>query len=343
MALYPARKWFVAAVLAASFSGIVHAQQTIELKISHYAPTIHGVHFALMEPWARAIEKRTNGKVSFKIFSGASPLGKNENQLDQVQSGVVDVAFGLAGIPRGRLPRTLIIEMPFLVETAEQGARALMSIYPKYLKDEYKGLKVLLLMTHNAGVIHTRDKKLEKMEDLVGLRLRTPSPMVSAMFTQMGATPVGMAPTAVYEALQRGVVDGAAFPWDPVRAWKIDEVTKFHLEAKFYTAAFWYAMNEKKYNSLPADVRKAIDEYSGEYLVSRAQGWWDEWDAAGRKAAEARNNTITTLSPAERERWKLSLISMYNKQMIELEGQGIKNAREIYFEMQRQVERYAKK
>ncbi len=341
MLLNPTR--ILAAALAASLWGIVHAQQTIELKISHYVPAVHGVHFDLMEPWARDVEKRTNGKVSFKIFGGASPLGKTENQLDQVQNGVVDVAFGLAGNPRGRLPRTLIIEMPFLVETAEQGTRALMSVYPKYLKDEYKGLKVLLLMTHNAGLIHTRDKKVEKMEDLAGLRLRTPSPMVSAMFTQMGATPVGMPPGAAYEAIQRGVIDGAAFPWDPVRTWKIDEVTKYHLDAKFYTAAFWVAMNEKKYNSLPADVRKAIDEFSGEYLVSRAQGRWDNWDAAGRKAAEARNNTITTLSPAERERWQQTLGSMYNKQMIELEGQGIKNAREIYFEMQRQVARYKKK
>ncbi len=332
-----------ASVTLAGFPSILRAQAPIELKISHYVPALHGLQTDFIEPWAKEIEKRSNGRVTHKIFAGASPLGKAENQLDQVQNGIVDVAFGLSGNPRGRLSRSLIVEMPFLIETAEQGTRTLMSAYPKYLKEEYKGLKVLCLLTHNAGHIHTRDKKVEKLEDLVGLRLRTPSPTVSAMLTQLGAVPVGMPPGAAYEQIQKGVIDGACFPWDPVRAFKIDEVTKFHTVASFYTAAFWFGMNEKKYNALPAEVKKIIDDVSGEYLASRMQGWWDKWDAAGRAAAVARNNTIITLNPAERKRWADALIPTYNKVMIEYEGQGIKNAREIYIEMQRAAAKFAPK
>lgn len=325
------------------FPALLRAQAPIELKISHYVPALHGLQTEFIELWSKEIEKRSSGRVTFKIFAGASPLGKAENQLDQVQNGIVDIAFGLSGNPRGRLPRSIIVEMPFLIETAEQGTRTLMSVYPKYLKEEYKGLKVLCLLTHNAGHIHTRDKKIEKLEDLVGLRLRTPSPTVSAMLVQLGAVPVGMPPGAAYEQIQKGVIDGACFPWDPVRAFKIDEVTKFHTVASFYTAAFWYAMNEKKYNSLPAEVKKIIDDVSGEYLASRMQGWWDKWDNAGKAAATARNSTIITLSPTERKRWADALIPTYNKVMIETEGQGVKNAREIYIEMQRAAARFAPK
>lgn len=325
----------------AGFPSILRAQAPIELKISHYVPALHGLQTDFIEPWSKEIEKRTNGRVTFKIFAAASPLGKAENQLDQVQNGVVDIAFGLSGNPRGRMPRSLIVEMPFLIETAGQGSSTLMSIYSKYLRDEYKGLKVLSLLTHNAGHIHTRDKKVEKMEDLVGLRLRTPSATVSAMLTQLGAVPVGMPPGAAYEQIDKGVIDGACFPWDPVRAFKIDEVTKFHTVSSFYTAAFWFAMNEKKYNTLPADIKKVFDEMSGEYLTSRMQGWWDKWDAAGRAAAVARKNTIITLSPVERKRWADALIPTYNKVMIEAEGQGVKNARDIYIEMQRAAAKYA--
>ena len=343
------RKFIKAGAAAATtaaitvFPSILRAQAPIELKISHYVPALHGLQTDFIEPWSKEVEKRSGGRVSCKIFAGASPLGKAENQLDQVQNGIVDIAFGLSGNPRGRLPRSIIVEMPFLIETAEQGTRTLMSVYPKYLKEEYKGLKVLCLLTHNAGHIHTRDKKVEKLEDLVGLRLRTPSPTVSAMLVQLGAVPVGMPPGAAYEQIQKGVIDGACFPWDPVRAFKIDEVTKFHTVASFYTAAFWYGMNEKKYNSLPAEVKKIIDDVSGEYLASRMQGWWDKWDAAGKAAATARNNTIITLSPAERKRWADALIPTYNKVMIETEAQGVKNAREIYIEMQRAAVKFAPK
>jgi TRAP-type C4-dicarboxylate transport system substrate-binding protein len=337
------RRLLQAALAAGMAPAFVRAQGKTELKISHYVPAVHGLQTDFIEPWAKEIEKRTNGQVTYRISAAGSPLGRAENQLDQVQNGVVDVAFGLSGNPRGRLPRSLIIEMPFLIESADQGTRTMMELYPKYLREEYKGLKVLCLLTHNAGLIHTRDKKIERYEDLQGLRLRTPSPTVSAMLTAMGAVPVGMPPGNAYEALQKGTLDGACFPWDPVRAFKIDEVTKYHTDIRFYVAAFWFAMNEKKFNSLPPDVRKVIDDVSGEKLVNQMGGWWNKWDKAGRAAAEARNNTIVVPPEAERKRWAEALSGVYNKQIIELEGQGIKNARDIFLEMQRTSAKYRPK
>lgn len=337
------RRLLQAALAAGMAPAVVRAQAKTELKISHYVPAVHGLQTDFIEPWAKEIEKRTNGQVTYRISAAGSPLGRAENQLDQVQNGVVDVAFGLSGNPRGRLPRSLIVEMPFLIESADQGTRTLMEMYPKYLREEYKGLKVLCLLTHNAGLIHTRDKRVERYEDLQGLRLRTPSATVSAMLTAMGAVPVGMPPGNAYEALQKGTIDGACFPWDPVRAFKIDEVTKFHTDIRFYTAAFWFCMNEKKYSSLPADVRKAIDDVSGEKLASQMGGWWNKWDKAGREAAVARNNTIVVPSEPERKRWVEALSGVYNKQIIELEGQGVKNAREIYLAMQSTAAKYRPK
>src|SRR5699024_10532555 len=130
-----------------------------------------------------------------------------------VRAGVVDIAFGLAGMPRGRLPRTTLIEMPFLIKSADTGSRTLWELYPDYLKEEYKGLHMLALMTHNGGLIHTRDKTVKNIDDMKGLRIRTPSDTISKALTKLGATPVGMPPGEVYEGLQRGVIDGAAFPW----------------------------------------------------------------------------------------------------------------------------------
>jgi TRAP-type C4-dicarboxylate transport system substrate-binding protein len=337
------RRLLQAALAAGMAPAVVRAQSKIELKISHYVPAVHGLQTDFIEPWAKEIEKRTNGQVTYRISAAGSPLGRAENQLDQVQNGVVDVAFGLSGNPRGRLPRSLIVEMPFLIESANQGTRTMMEVYPKFLREEYKGLKMLCLLTHNAGLIHTRDKRVERYEDLQGLRLRTPSATVSAMLTAMGAVPVGMPPGNAYEALQKGTLDGACFPWDPVRAFKIDEVTKYHTDIRFYVAAFWFAMNEKKFNSLPADVRKVIDETSGDYLVTRMGGWWDKWDKAGKEAAVARNNTIVVPPEPERKRWADALAGVYNKQIIELEGQGVKNARDIYLEMQRVSAKYRPK
>jgi TRAP-type C4-dicarboxylate transport system substrate-binding protein len=327
------------AAAVAGFPAIVSAQPKLVLKLSHYLPPTHGLHTDFMEPWAREIEAKTQGAVSVQVSPGTSALGQAQNQLDQVRNGIVDIAFGICGLPRGRMTRSTIVEMPLLVKKAGAGSRALWNLHPTLLAQDYAGTKPLLLMTHNGGLIHTRDKRIESPEDLRGLRIRTPSPTVSMMLEFLGASPVGMPPGQVYENIQRGTLDGAAFPWDPVRAFKLGEVCRFHLDANLYTAAFWFAMNERRYQALPADVRKVIDQASGPALLAKVQGWWDAWDAAGRANAVERNNTIVTLSAAQRQQWDRTLVPLFNKALLDFESQGVANARDIYIAMQREVAR----
>lgn len=332
------RKAAVAAVsmgLVALVGGQAGAQERTELKLSHYFPATHAIITQVIEPWAKALEEKTKGKVTVRIFPGSSPLGNAANQYDQVQSGVVDIAIGLHGIPRGRFPRTGIVDMPFLTTSADQASRMLWAMYPKYLKEEYKGVKVLALFAHNPGEIHTRDKKVEKMEDLKGLRMRAPTPVVANMLQFLGATPVGMPPGQIYESLRGGVIDGYVVPWDPIAAFKLAEVTKFHLVNDSYTASFWVAINEKKYSNLPADVRVAIDELSGEALVAKFGPVWDKADEVGMAAAKDRGNVITKSPEAERKKWIAALQPMIEQELVRLEKDGIANAREIYAEMQR--------
>lgn len=322
---------------AGGFPAIVRAQPKLTLKLSHYLPPTHGLHTDFMEPWAKELEEKTQGAVTVQISPGTSALGQAANQLDQCRNGIVDIAFGLCGLPRGRMTRSTIVEMPLLVRTAEAGSRALWSLHKTRLAPDYQGLKPLVLMTHNGGLIHTRDRKVVMPDDLRGLRIRTPSPTVSMMLEFLGASPVGMPPGQAYESLQRGTIDGAAFPWDPVRAFKLAEVTNFHCDAKLYTAAFWFAMNDRKYKALPADVRTVVDRISGPALLAKVQGWWDKWDAAGKETAVARGNTIVTLDKAQRAEWGRTLTPLFNKAMIDFEKQGIADAREIYIAMQEEV------
>jgi TRAP-type C4-dicarboxylate transport system substrate-binding protein len=317
--------------------GVSRSQPKVQLKLSHYLPPSHGLHTDFMEPWAREVESKSQGAVAIQLSPGTSSLGQAQNQLEQVRNGIVDIAFGICGLPRGRMTRSTIIEMPMLVRKAEAGSRALWNLYPQMLGSDYEGIRPLVLMTHNGGLVHTRDKPIRAPEDLRGLRIRTPSPTISMMLEFLGASPVGMPPGQVYENMQRGVLDGAAFPWDPVRAFKLGEVSRFHCDLGLYTAAFWFGMNDRKYRSLPEDIRKVIDQASGQALLARIQGWWDKWDDAGKASAVERGNTIVTFSPEERARWEKTLVPLQNKAMIDFEKQGVAQARDIYIAMQREV------
>lgn len=328
------------AVAALTAATPVAASAETTLKVSHFLPSVHGIHTDFIVPWTERITECTGGEVQFEVFAAGSQLGNVARQQEQVMAGVVDIAHGLHGIPRGRFPRTSIIDMPFLTDDAGAATHALWEMLPEELAEEYEGLHVLALHAHNGGLIHTTDTKVETIEDLDGLRIRTPSPAVSEMLSFLGATPQGLPPGEVYENLQRGVIDGTVFPWDPVASFGLNEVLSHHLDTGAYTVSFFFVMNERSYEALSDEAKTCIDGNSGDALVERFDQWWDDWDAPGREGAVAAGHEITELSDEERARWREALQPMIESYLDGLEAEGVDDARAVYQRMQELVAEY---
>ncbi len=323
------------AALALGVPAAAGAETT--LKVSHFLPSVHGIHEDFIVPWTERITECTDGEVQFEISPAGTQLGNVARQQEQVMAGVVDIAHGLHGIPRGRFPRTSLIDLPFLTDDAGAATYALWELLPEELAEEYEGLKVLALHAHNGGLIHTQGTKVETMEDLEGLRIRTPSPAISSMLEYLGATPQGLPPGEVYENLQRDVIDGTVFPWDPVSSFGLNEVLDYHLEAGVYTVSFFFVMNERSYNGLSETAQSCVDEHSGDALVSKFGDWWDAWDEPGRAGAKEAGHEIVTLSDEERDRWREALQPMIDDYIGQVEEAGVENARAIYEAMQEKI------
>ena len=329
-----------ATAVAILTAGATVAQAETQLTISHYLPPIHGIQTDFLEPWSQAVSECSGGELAFEIQGAGTQLGNVARQQEQVLAGVSDIAVGLTGLPRGRFPRTSLIAMPFLTDDAGAASQVLWKLLPTHLAEEYQGMKVLALFAHNGGLIHTKDKPVATMEDLKGLRIRTPSPAVSEMLTQLGADPQGLPPGEVYENLQRGVIDGTVFPWDPVKSFGLNEVLTDHLDAGVYTVSFFFVMNQAKYDGLTDQEKACIDDNSGEALVAKFGDWWDAWDAPARAEAEAAGHTIVTLSDEERDRWREALAPMQQKYLETVASEGVDNAEEIYRAMQDAIAEY---
>lgn len=314
----------------------------ITLKISHYLPPAHGFQADFLGPWAKELEERTGGKVKAEIFGAGSAYGEAARQSDQVKAGVVDIALGLAGIPRGRFPATSIIELPFMVDRAGPGSQALWQLYKEgALGKEYDDFKVLALFVHHGGLFHTVNRPVRSLDDLKGLRLRTPSPAVSAMLEALGASPVGMPPAQIYESLERGVLDGVVTTWDLVSAIKLNETLKYHTDARSYAAAFYVVMNKQTYDALPEDVRKVIDEMSGDALVAKFGPWWDKWEARGKEDAIRRKQEIIEVDDATRTAWAKQLQPMTDAYLETLAGEGVADPKALYQRAKDLVAKYS--
>lgn len=313
----------------------------LELSISHFLPPSHGIHTDFLEPWARALEKKTNGEVKVRIYTAGTHLGRINKQAAQVRSGIVDMAHGLHSVPSHIFPRTAIMHMPFLVKRADVATKVMWDLYQQGdLGTEYDDFKVLALHAHNGGHIHTREFEVKEVEDFKGLRLRAPSPITSSMLKHFKAHSLYMPPNVVYNNLKNGVLKGTIFTWDAVGAFKLYEVLDYHTEAYAYTSTFYFLMNKKKYDRLPENVRTAIDELSGDALIPKFGTWWDKWDAKGRHQVEKKGNTIIKLTEEQRAQWRKQLEPMITVTLKKMQAKGIKNAPELYRKVQNLVEQY---
>lgn len=322
------------AAIAATFAlGTTAMAQTVNLKLAHFLPTANGMHSDFMEPWARELEKCSGGSVAVEIFPGGTQLGNPTKLYDAVRAGAVDIAHGLSGLPGGRFERTRIAELPFIFDSADEATRGLWAMFPDYLEDEFPGVKILALHAHNPGQIHTTKKSVKEIADINGLKLRFPTAAAKAMIGALGGNPVGLPPGAVYENAEKGVIDGAVFTWDTMASFNLAEVMKHHLDAKAYVTTFWFGMNQKTYDGLPANAKACVDKSSGEALIAKFGPWWDAWDKAGYARVSGDGHTITKLSDAQRAEWLKTLDPMITGFIADLKGKGIDNAQEIYDKM----------
>ena len=329
-----------ASVLAAGLSFIPAKAQDITLKLSHFVPTQIGLHTDFMEPWARELEQCTGGAVAVEIHPAGSALGHIAKQYDQVRAGVTDIAFGHAGIPRGRFPRTSLVELPFMAKSANANSFALWNLADTLLKPDYPGVKVLGLMAHNPGVIHT-NKPVTKLEDLKGLRIRTPNPSISAVLEHYGAEAVGLPPGQIYENLQKGTVDGVTIDWTGIAAYKLNEVVSYHLDVPLYTVGFFFVMNQRRYDTLPDSVRACVDQISGDTLVAKFGPWWDKWGQRGLELEKnSTEDTITVATPEQLAQWRAELAPVIASLIQAAKDKGVENAEEIRAALEAESAKY---
>ena len=104
-----------------------------------------------------------------------------------------------------------------------------------------------------------------------------------------------------YEAIQKGVADGAMFPFEAVSGFRLYELVSHHLviPGGLYTTPFAVIMNRDRYGSLSAEQRAALDSVSGVKAAAILGRGWDEADVKGRAAALEHGGTITEISPEE--------------------------------------------
>lgn len=304
------------------------AAQEVALKFHHIWPAAAMAPTRVIGPWCDKIAAESNNRLKCQLLPAMSGGGTPAQLVDRVKDGVDDLTITLPGYTPGRFPAMEVFELPFMTNSAEAGAAAAWDYLQKHATKEFPGTKVLATWVHDEGYVHTASKPVKSLDDFRGLKLRAPTRQTNKLLAKLGATPVGMPVTGVADALTKGTIDGYVLPWEVIPAFKLHEMTKFHTETDpsrpaLYSAGFIFGMNQAKYDSLPADLKRVIDNNSGAALSRQIGKVWDESQAVGRKAAVDRGNTFIKLSPAETDAWIKASTSLYDEWVADMDKRGL--------------------
>lgn len=317
------------AALALALAGFAAHAQPVELKLSYYVGDQHAMSQWLIR-WAEALEKRSNGQLVVKRFPGAQ-LGPAQQHYDLARTGRAEIAWFFHGGTPGRFPLTELINLPYMVGSADAGTRVLNDpeLRQKYLDPEHKGVKVLVLFTHPPGQVHTAKKPIRTLSDLKGQRVRFPSPPVRDFLEALGATPVGVAPTEMVEQLQKGAIDGVMIDYGGAGiAFRMGGTVKHTTELNAYVTSFGLAMNEDVWNKLSPELQKVIADTTAAMLPEIGPAW-DGIDAAGKKALMDGGMQVSRLSPEDDARARRVGADVAASRLAELEAKGLP-ARQVH-------------
>ncbi len=314
------------AFLAAAGLATTASAQEVTLRLHQFLPAQANVPAHILDVWADMVEADSNGRIKIDRFPSMQLGGTPPQLIDQAIDGVADIIWTVAGYTPGRFPQLEVFELPFMSPDAEATSRAFWELAEQRMMDtDFADFKPLGLWVHGPGVIHT-NRPITDVADLRGVKLRAPTRTTTTLFTELGATAVGMPVPAVPEALSKGVIDGAVIPWEVVPALKVQELVGNHTEfpgEALYTTAFIMAMNPDAYNALPADLQAVIDANSGLEFSAFAGRTMQDYDAPGRALAEAEGNTIITLSPDQVAAWRAASAPTIANWIAEADAAGI--------------------
>lgn len=299
----------------------VSADDTVSLNYSNFFPPTH-IQSILAESWCTEVEKRTDGRVKVQYFSGQT-LTKAKQTYDSVMDAIADVGFSVLAYTRGRFPVMGAVDLPFGYTSGVAATAVANELFNKFNPKEFSDTQVMYLHAHGPGFIHTKGKVVRTLEDLKGLKIRSTG-LSAEVIKALGGTPVPMPMPESYQSLQKGVVDGSAYPAESNKGWKLGEVTDYatYAYAAAYTTTFFVVMNKGKWNTIQPRDQKIIKRINREWAVKHGKAW-DNSDMLGVRFFLNQGNAIYGLDAKESERWRTAVAPLIDDYQKKLDEKGI--------------------
>jgi TRAP-type C4-dicarboxylate transport system substrate-binding protein len=296
---------------------------------SHYMDKHVAVQQCFL-PWAEEIKKDTGGRVEITYFN-PNTLNPEPETYAATVKGTVDIAGNGLNRPTGKFPLSTVMDLPMMATSATAAGLSSWDLYNAFepIRNELKEVKVLFEWAGVLLELHTT-KPVNSLDELRGMKIIAWSSLWLEMLKHLGASPIQISAGDAYMALQRGMADGVLVGIANVRPTKIYEATRYTTIIDLGTGSFWAAMNLKRWNSLPDDIKKVFEEKSGQAMSIRCGKALDESVQKDIAWLKENGHSFIELPREELDRWVNAVRPMHENWIKQMKDKGLPQVDEIY-------------
>lgn len=247
------------AIFTISLSSCDNLQKKKTIKLAHGLDMSHPVHKA-MEFMASDLEKRSGGTLLIEIYPNQQ-LGNERQTVELLQIGSLGMTKVSAAVMENFSPNMKVFGLPFLFRDRAHAFKVLDGEIGQELLDggQKYWLKGLGYYDSGSRSFYTKEKPVEKPEDLEGLKIRVMESVTAMnMVNSLGGSPTPISWGELYTALQQGVVDGAENNPPSFYLSRHYEVCKFYSLDEHTTVPDVLIMGTHLWKSLNAQEQKWV-------------------------------------------------------------------------------------
>jgi len=299
-----AKLGILVAAAAIAAAPLAAGAEPMPLKFANPGVPQGAVAIRIITPLVEQLNRLGDGAIEVKLFTGPT-LANYGNVFDRVVNGVADLAFGLLGPTSSQFPKSTVTALPFETPNGEVGSVAMWRLLQAgVIADEWTRVKPLALMVFPNVGLHSR-KPIVTMADMRGTKLSAQTRPTGESIERLGGVPITMPVSELYQSLQRGMIEAATIGWPAASAYKLPEVSNYHVQVPLGSELTYLIMNNDSYAKLPEKGRTAVDTTIGEAYARKLGEILDRVDdEESAKAAARPGQTVTKLAPAEAAAWK---------------------------------------
>ena len=267
-----------------------------------------------MADFKKEVEAKSNGQIQVDLYPSGQ-LGKIEEVVEMLRSGAVQMHINSPQYLAKWYPEIQVTSLPYLFDSPDAADRTLDGPFGTELKGKIQEKTDFLIMGYEEyGLKHVfnRRRPVKTIDDLKGLKLRViASPVTLKTFQSLGASPVGMAFSEIYSAMQTGVIDGGELPFTSIFGAKLYEVTKYISTTGHFFELALVVGSKSSLNALPPDMRKIVMD-AAQNMATTARRISRSSQATARAFMAGKGVEINDVAPAELAKMRAAVAPVYD-------------------------------